>query len=206
MNAQNGEVLYITDLAEITNLTAMLLEHQDAEIAGRATYLRSLLAAVQIELSGKPVLRAPRPGRSTVKPEDALAALPEAMSPQDKQARTGFARSSTSTLRRAIALGWNPLTTSLAQISKVTLRRFIDEHKPPAPPSAKRAEKAVLRSVERIAQYLEGLDEDAAAGILEKALAALEGLGYVEPAKPAEPPPQRIQRHSITRHVPLPPQ
>lgn len=218
MNTNLDSIVFLTQPAEITELAAQIMQHADAETGGRATYLRSLLAAVQIELSGKPVLRAPRAGVRTPSTEQSLAAfekvnsifyeavlaaVPADMDALDRNARTSFARSSASTLRRSIALGWNPLGTELGKASKVMLRRWIDEHRPSTAPSMKRVAATVKRYVDKIAAMVEGLDDQDAASILSEAIEALDSLGLTEVVTPQpEPPrpPQRIMRTQLRPH------
>lgn len=215
MNSKLESIVFLTQAAEITELAAQIMQHADAETGGRATYLRSLLAGVQIELSGKPVLRPPRGGTRAPSTEQSLAAfekvnavfyeavlaaVPKELDPLDRQARTSFARSSASTLRRAISLGWNPLATELSKASKVMLRRWIDEHQPQREPSIKRVQNTVKRYIDRIAEMVEGLEDQAAAEIVGQALAALGALGLVEARAPEPRQRQRIVRTDLRPH------
>lgn len=216
MNTNLESIVFLTQPAEITELAAQIMQHADAETGGRATYLRSLLAAVQIELSGKPVLRAPRAGVRVPSTEQSLAAfekvnavfyeavlaaVPADMDALDRNARTSFARSSASTLRRSIALGWNPLGTELGKASKVMLRRWIDEHRPdPTAPSVKRVHSAVKRYVDKIAAMVEGLEDEDAASILSEAIEALDGLGLTKPEAAPPAPPNRVTRTYLRPH------
>jgi hypothetical protein len=212
-------IVFLTQPAEITELAATIMQHAEAETGGRQTYLRSLLACVQIELSGKPVLRPPT-GRAkapsvqeslaafekvnSIFYEAVLAAVPEGMDALERNARTSFARSSASTLRRAIGFGWNPLGTELGKASKVMLRRWIDEHRPPPTPSVKRVQTQIAKWVERIKELAGKLDEDNAGELLTAAaeeLAPVESVKEREPEPPPPPRPEnRIQRLQLRPH------
>lgn len=208
-------IVFATTPAEVTALAEDIMRGQDAETSGRATYLRSLLAGVQIELAGKPVLRPPRGPTKGVDAKAALAALesvnarfyeavldalPRTMTdPLERNARTNFARTAASTLRRALTLGWNPLGTPLAEASKVLLRRWIDEHREERPTSVKRAGKTAHRLAERIRTILDGLGQDEAETVVEDVLAV---LGELVPLRTVAAP--RIVRADLHRHPPPP--
>lgn len=213
--ASLDSIIFVSTPADITKLAADILMAQDAETGGRATYLRSLLAGVQIELASKPVLRTPRgPVKDIASPvalaalekvnaiyyEAVLAATPRTMEPHERNARTNFARTAASTLRRAISLGWNPLAVPLTEASKVLLRRWIGEHLPHSPPSVRRATGTVMRLVERIRDLVDQLDPDEASALLARAVEALDhGADAAPPAAP-----QRILRSRLEPHPPRP--
>lgn len=219
MSTQNhnlDSIVFLTQPAEITELAAQIIQHADAETGGRATYLRSLLAAVQIELSGKPVLRPPRGAVRVPEVKDALAAfekvnaifyeavllaVPPKLDALERQARTSFARSSGSTLRRAIALGWNPLGTEITRASKVMLRHYINEHRPARAPSVPAISRRIDKLVKKMADLLEPLEDGPAAELAAHAIQALEGLGLTE-TEVVRPPPQRqrVVRTDLHRH------
>lgn len=198
---------FVTTPAEITKLARDLISHTDAETGGRQTYLRSLLAGVQIELSGKPVLRAGRKPRATSTEaalaalekvnttfyEAVLAAVPEGLSALERQAKTSFARSASSTLRRAITLGWDPLGTVVTEVSKTNLSRWVAEHRPERQVSPARVEKRVMKRVSEIAELIDSLPKADASRVLSMALA---DLGVSTPA------PQAIRSSTLRRHPP----
>lgn len=200
-------VTFVTTPAEITELARDLVNHADAEVHGRQTYLRSLLAGVQIELAGKPVLRVRgKHQKVTVEAalealektntkfyEAVLAALPENLNAAERQAKTSFARSASSTLRRAISLGWDPLSMSLSEVSKTHLSQWIAEHRERRSLTPAQAEKRVMERVSEIAELIDGLPKDDAARVLNMALA---DLGVSTPA------PQQLRSVSLRRHPP----
>lgn len=193
----------VTEPKAITELAAAIIASRTTETSGRATYLRCLLAGLQIDLVGAPVLR----GRRGAQPGAAkaletlekvnqvyypavLAAVPAGMAAAEKNAATGFARSAASTLRRAIRLGWNPLT-AVGTVTKYTLGKYSDEHATPRKPSAAAVQKRVDRYIERIGHLIEGLPKADADALLAHAVAE---LGGAEEARP-----QRIVRSSVRR-------
>lgn len=199
------ETYFVTTASEIAKLAKEILGNADAEMSGRQTYLRSLFATLQIELVGKPVLRV----RGNHKPADqaaalaalekvnarfyeaVLEALPANMSPGERQARTSFARSATATLRRAIALGWDPLGTPIGDVSKSDLTRFVSEHAAPRPMTPARAEKRVLARAQEIATLLASLPKLDAERIRALVLADF-----------GVPAPQNLRAVSLRRHPP----
>ncbi len=101
-------------------------------------------------------------------------------------------------------MGWNPLGTELTKASKVVLRRFIDEHRTPAPPNLKRIQATVKRYIDKIAAAVEKLEDDKEAGdLLQNAIQVLESMGLTETVEQAPPPqirPQRIVRADLRPH------
>lgn len=205
----NNSIVFVTDAAEVTKLAQEIMQHSDAEIVGRGVYLRSLLAGVQLELTGKAVLRPTRAQARDVGSASALAAfekvqtryyeavlaaVPEALTPAEKQSRTAFARSSASTLRRAIGLGWNPLACDLAQVSKVLLREYVDAHTPVRAPTVARIERYIHKQVEKISQMVEVLDDAQATALVKQAIADFQSL-----MAPIEVPAQRVTGMRLQR-------
>jgi hypothetical protein len=209
MKLENAhDITYALSPKDVTALAAAIIKHADSEAVGRATYLRSLLAGVQVELLGKPVLRALRGNHKAPTIEEAsaafekvnaayyeavLAAVPDGLDALERNAKTSFARSSASTLRRAIKLGWNPLT-ALHEVSKGGLSRWVKEHSVPRPINAARAERVVMRLVGRISDMVAQLPQADADRVLSMGLADLG----VTPA-PAVP---RLRSVSLRRHPP----
>ncbi len=200
-----NDISYALSPKDVTALAHAIITHTDAGTAGRATYLRSLLAGVQVELIGKPVLRHLRANHKPIAADAALAAfekvnavyyeavlaaLPDGLSPLERQAKTSFARSSASTLRRALKLGWDVLTP-VGEASKVTLSRWVSEHAAPRPFSVGRAQKQVVGYTERILAVLKALPRDDSAALRQVVLDEL-----------APPQTQRLRDISLRRQPP----
>lgn len=201
----SNDIAYALSPKDVTALAAAIINHTDAGTAGRATYLRSLLAGVQIELIGKPVLRALRSNHKGITQEAALAALekvngiyyeavlaavPDGLNPLERQSKTSFARSSSATLRRAITLGWNVLTP-VGEASKVTLSQWVRERSVAVPMTPARAEKRELQRAQAIAEDLAALPKAEAERIRGLVLAE---LGVVAS--------QQLRSVSLRRHPP----
>lgn len=196
-----------TDPKAITELAAAIIAARDTEATGRSTYLRCLLAGVQTELVGAPVIRGRRGAPpeaakaletleriNTVYYEAVLKAVPASLSAAEKNAAAGFARSAASTLRRALRLGWNPLT-ALGQVTKYALMKFSEEHATPRKPSVAAVQKRVDRYLERIGELVSQLAPGDANLVLEHVRAELET--EMPALAPSEP--QRITRTSLRR-------
>lgn len=132
-----------TDDAAVQALVRGMLKQDAGCREGRATYLRTLTAALQIELGGAPRMSATRGRiRAALMPE-ALAGLAKVnerfygivvaeldpkLTPVERNAKSGFARSAASTLRTAIHAGINPLALILPTLTKESLREWTAEH------------------------------------------------------------------------------
>jgi hypothetical protein len=193
--------LFVVEVSDVQKLAAGIFSADASAGTGRATYLRSLLAVTQSELAGKPIQRlSGRPKRPELdtaaqafeKVNEAfypavLAAVPEGLTPAERQSKTSFARSAAATLRRAIKTGWNPLGVAAGAVTKGELTAWIKAHSVPRPPSPGAAEKRVVRLADRIAGILKGLPQEDASRIRAMALEELEG------------PPQRLTNVSVRR-------
>lgn len=196
-------MVFAATLKDVTALAESIMRAEDASIGGRATYLRSLLAGVQVELIGKPVLRALRGDRKAPSVEAALAAVekvnaqyyeavlavvPDGLTAEERNARTNFARSAASTLRRAVKLGW-PVLTPINDASKVVLSRWVKEHSASRPVTLQRAQTQVGGMIERIQQILAKLPDAEARAVARAAVEELSGVT-----------PQRLTSVSLRRH------
>ncbi len=178
---------FVTNAADVTKLAHAIINADASATGGRATYLRSLLAATQAELVGKPVLRVQgRPKRVDLdlsasafdKVAEAfygavLGAVPEGLTAAERQSKTSFARSAAATLRRAIKTGWNPLGEAVTAVSKTRLTAWIKEHSEPRPLTPKIAESRVMQHVGAIADLIDKLPKEDAARVLAMALTDL---------------------------------
>lgn len=204
MNA-NTDIAYATSPKDITALARAIINHADGQVVGHSTYLKSMLAGLQIELHGKPVLRKLRGTHkrpdvdaalqafekiNATYYEAVLAAIPEGLTAQERQSKTSFARSASATLRRAVSLGWDPLTP-LPEVSKGVLRAHSLKHAEPVKLTPARAEKQLVGHVEAIADILKRLPKEEAERLREAALAE---LGVAAP--------QRLRSVSLRREPP----
>src|SRR5690349_5659485 len=178
---------FVTAPADIQKLATAIMTADTAGSNGRSTYLRSLVAVVQQTLGGKPVLRVVgRPKRPEIEAavaafEEAntmfytavLEAVPREATPEERQSRTSFARSSAATLRRAIKSGWNPLGESCQTVSKARLAAFAKEHYQGSPPSVKALEGRVMRYTHKVAEMVDALPKEEQDRVLAMVLADL---------------------------------
>lgn len=162
---------FVTAPADIQKLAHAIMTADTAGTNARSTYLHSLVAVVQQTLGGKPVLRVVgRPKRPEIDAavaafEEAntmfytavLEAVPKEATPEERQSRTSFARSSAATLRRALKAGWNPLGEACTAVSKARLAAFAREHYPSLPPSVKALESRVMRYTQKVADMVAAL-------------------------------------------------
>lgn len=197
---------FVTAPADIQKLATAIMTADTTGTNARSTYLRSIVAVVQQTLGGRPVLRVTgRPKRveidvavaafeeaNTLFYTAVLEAVPTAATPEERQSKTSFARSSAATLRRAIKAGWNPLGEAVTAVSKARLAAFSKDHYQPRPVSAKAVEGRVMRYTSKIAELVDALPKDEAARVVGMVLA---DLGAPESA-PA------LRNVSLRRHAP----
>lgn len=202
---------FVTAPADITKLAHSIMNADESAGSGRTTYLRSLVAVIQQTLGGKPVLRVTgRPKRPDVAEaveafekanelfySAVLEAVPASLTPQERQSKTSFARSSSATLRRAIKAGWNPLGESVTSVSKARLAAFTKEHYPTRAPSPNVLEKRVMRYTGRIAELVDALPKEEASRVLGMVLA---DLGQASPNQASA-----LTNISVRRNTPLRP-
>lgn len=199
----NDDISYAITPKDVTALARVIIAHTDGQETGRTTYLRSLLAGVQIELIGRPVLRTlkahPKPPDietsraafakvNAVYYEAVLAAIPDGLNAQERHSKTGFARSAASSLRRAIGFGWNPLTPIHAT-TKVALSRYIAEHREPRTLTREQAQARVLAFIEKARAAASALSSREASAMIRAAIAEVV-------------PPQRATSVSLRAHKP----
>jgi hypothetical protein len=175
------EKIEVSDSA-VTALVRDIINREKSRAEGQASYLRTLIAAVQTELGIVPRMAA----RGRVKPVTAeeastaintvhgrfyalvLAELDQTLDAQTRNAQSGFARSTVSTLRAAVRLGLNPLELVIPTVSKGWLRQWAQDHKPEAdgPMPVSTAEHKAKGLVKRLAALIEPMSAEAKAEIL----------------------------------------
>jgi hypothetical protein len=200
---------FVTAPADIAKLAQSIMGADQSALSGRATYLRSIVAHVQQTLSGRPVLRVTGRPKGTeigaaVEAFEAangifyaavLEAVPEGLTPQERQSRTSFARSSAATLRRAIKAGWNPLGEACTTVSKARLAAFTKDNSTPRAPGVKALEGRVMRYTHKVAELVDGLPPEERDRVLGMVLADLGGTSLEVPA---------IRNISVARRTALP--
>ncbi len=189
--------------AQLEALAALVVTGETS----RGVYLQTLIAATQAAL----------PARRNPSRTSALAALEaahkasyaavqrgvvregEALTPRELAARSGFARTSASALRKWLEAGGEVRTLVPGEVT----RRMLRPEAPDAPAGTTRAESLVLRAVARIkrtAERVERREPDAARSLLESALeilsARLDAMADGNSQPPATVVTHRLQRVS----------
>lgn len=181
-----------TDDATVQALVRAMLRQDDGCREGRATYLRTLTAAVQIELGSAPRMSATRGRiRAALMPE-ALAALSKVndrfysivlaeldpkLTAQARNSKSGFARSAASTLRVAIHAGINPLALIVPTLTKESLREWTAEHTGMTETEAEATMRNTQRMIRRVVKNVNLAPANARQALLrmlDAELAALE--------------------------------
>jgi hypothetical protein len=195
----------------IVRMVKDVLARDTASRESQSTYLRTLVAGVQVELSGKPVLGPVRGRVKSVTVEDALGALaivngrfygfvleavnaenPDA-SARERNARSGFARSAAATLRAAMRAGLNPLTVTLPSATKEGLRNWTAQHRPDKEkPSVTEGIRKARALVKRLADILQPMTGAEKATILEQVHADVAAMAQVVADEPGGIPARRI--------------
>lgn len=203
MNAK----LFLTDDEAVTAMIRNVLGYESDSREGNATYLRTLIAAVQIELAGASLLTPSRRKPKAVTPEAALEAVElvhgrfygivlvevqgEGLDARARNAQTNFARSATSTLRAAVRLGLNPLTLVLPATTKETLRAWTRANRPDVQEIDKdTATKKAHGLMKQLAAILEAVPEEERADVIEQVhseLDQLDAMAQFVPANRASP-------------------
>ena len=165
---------YLATPADVENLARSFQEAQDTRTNTRGTYFRVLLAAVQKDVLGKPVLRALRGPAKAMTDEDTkahLEALEAANEPlyaavlrgveapgldaKERNRRSGFARSATATIRAFIRAGGDIRRIPVPQATKNAMR---DRTGAPGGVAASPEDQA-RRRIQRAAKRLTGAVE-----------------------------------------------
>lgn len=160
---KHDDIAYALSPKDVTALARVIITHTDGSDIARSTYLRSLLAGVQVELIGRPMQRLGKAVHvapecdvallafnkvNAIYYEAVLAAIPAGLNAEQRHSKTAFARSAASSLRRAIALGWNPLVP-LHTVVKSVLTRWVSEHREPRVLTSTQAHARVVALIEK---------------------------------------------------------
>jgi hypothetical protein len=195
----------------IVRMVKDVLARDTASRESQSTYLRTLVAGVQVELAGKPVFGPARGRVKAVTVDEALGALaivngrfygfvleavneenPDANA-RERNARSGFARSAAATLRAALRAGLNPLTVALPSATKEGLRQWTAQHQPakekPSIADGVRKARALIKRLAEILQPMTGAEK---ASILEQVHADIATMAQVVAEEPGGVPARRI--------------
>lgn len=180
-----------TDDASVTALVRDCLAREVEGKACRTSYLRTLIAAVQVALGSSPRLIGARGRIRHVAMPEALEALaqvnerfygivmqeiPTTLDAKTRNAQSGFARSAASTLRSAIHAGLNPLELVVPSVTKEMLRQWTAEHRPDETPTLALALRRARSGMQRIGAMIAGLAMPEQAEVLEAIRRELEAL------------------------------
>lgn len=208
---------YIATPADIAALARAYGEALTVSVNVRGHYLRALVATTQAELGSKPRLRtsgeeSPSLDAEAVKTQ--LAALEAVHSrfyeivldnidgnADERNRRSGFARSAMSTVRGYIRAGFDITLVAAARITKAALAESVPTRRVRVASVTvlrRRADKT-LAVLYKIGEQLSKADKALAVGVLEEALSKLGGmlsrLGVGKPVTDA--------RRAIRERVPL---
>jgi len=172
---------YLATEQDVEALARSFLDAETFRRNTRSTYFRILLAGAQVELTGKPTLRAPRGRHGSLSDEakaaqavalDAVhtrlyaAVLKGVVTPEieggtgeegrrralERNRRSGFARSAASTLRRYVREGGD-----LTRLSVLTATKNSLTQRQAGVPGEDRARKLIARAARRFAAQVERL-------------------------------------------------
>lgn len=192
-----------TDDASVTALVRDVLTKERDGKEGRTSYLRLLVAAIQVALGASPRLVTARGRTRKVDMPEALAAfaevnarfyeivlaeLPRNLDPLTRNAQSGFARSAASTLRSAIHAGLNPLDLVVTTVTKDALRTFASEHATERPMTLGLAVRRAKSAMHRMAALLDPLTQAERHEVIEtlkRELVALEEMDTAPPLRKA---------------------
>jgi hypothetical protein len=195
----------------IARMVKDVLARDTASREGQSTYLRTLVAGVQVELAGKAVMGPVRGRVKSVTVDEALGALaivngrfygfvleavneenPDATA-RERNARSGFARSAAATFRAALRAGLNPLTVTLPSATKEGLRNWTAQHRPTKDkPSISEGIKRARALVKRLADIIQPMTGAEKAAILEQVHADIATMAQVVAEEPGGVPARRI--------------
>lgn len=186
----------------VATLVRDVLTREKSRAEGQASYLRTLIAATQIELGSQPKMG----GRGRVKPVEVaeamkainvthgrfyaivLAQLEAEPDAKERNSQSGFARSAVSTFRSAVRLGLNPLEIVIPTVSKGWLREWTRAHRAEAigPMSVSAAQRSARALVKRLAALIEPMSDEAKAEVLTAFHADVDALDVTVNYDPQE--------------------
>lgn len=185
---------FVTDDASIARVVRSVMDASQTNEMGKATYLRSIAAGLQVELGGKPVLLPVRGSRRKRTDTSAALAALERVNKRfyevvltvvneleadalARNARSGFARSAVSTLRRAIRLGLNPATIVIPDLTKSGLREWADKHAgQPSTITAARGIERVRALVQDLVDLVERVEKKDQAAVIAQFYQELDAV------------------------------
>jgi hypothetical protein len=195
-------VNYALDDGSLKAMVRDVLARTEAGRVGQSTYLKTLMAAVQVEVGGKPVEGQPRGKVKSITVDDAIAALGRAhgrfysvvlselgpeLDAQERNSKSAFARSSAATIRAALRTGLNPLTVPLPALTKEALRLWTREHAgEKSPPDIKTAVRRARLLVRRLSAIIEPMGDEEKSVVIEAVQKDLEALSLVVEYVPAD--------------------
>ena len=192
-----------TDDASVTALVRDVLTKERDGKEGRTSYLRLLVAAIQVALGASPRIVTGRGRTRKVDMPEALAAfaevnarfyeivlaeLPRNLDPLARNAQSGFARSAASTLRAAIHAGLNPLDLVVPTVTKDFLRAFTSDHATDRPMTlglAVRRAKSAMQRMTTVLQPLSPAERHEVIEAMKREIANLEAMDDAPPLRRA---------------------
>lgn len=218
---------YVATAAQVELLAHERYTNNTAVLQSDETYLRVTLQGCLARLGksrrkaneqdqltvledvNKPFYEAVLRGVTTpdVAPDDSVDDEERARRTQARNSRSGFARSSKSTLKTFIEAGGDLRSLDVLSVTK---RQIREAFKPPEPTDKvarqiQRAEAALMRALTRQARASPETAEASAQALIAALEAAIEDLGEPEAEAPAPPPPQRpVERAAQRTRVGIP--
>jgi hypothetical protein len=208
---------YVATSADIAAIARAYSEALDASTNVRGHYFRALVATTQSELGAKPRQRSSEPEATL--DADGISAQLSALetvherfyatvletvsgNAEERNRRSGFARSAVSTVRAYVRAGFDITLVAAARITKAAMAAVLPPTKRPrvaSPPVLQRRADRALAMVYKIGDQLGKADKALAVEVLEGAIAKLAGklaaLGVAKPVTDA--------KRAVRERVPL---
>lgn len=208
---------FVATPADIAAIAKAYSEALDSSANTRGTYLRALIATTQHELGAKPRVRSSAEDSPTLDKaavEIQLAALEQVNanfyeivldnvsgSPEERNRRSGFARSAVSTVRAYVRAGFDITLLAAARVTKAALAAAVPTRKPrqvSVTVLRNRADRT-LATLYKIGDALAKADKGQAVEVLEAAMSKLASrlaaLGVSRPVTDA--------KRAVRERVPL---